>query len=401
MTRLAAASVLALAPMTAAAESPFKFRHQEIDRSLAVGYGVIVADLNGDRKPDIVVADKHRVIWFANPDWTLHTILDKTTVPDNVTLDAHDVDGDGKLDLALGAGWRPPNTTDPGTVQWLRQGADVAKPWPMFPITGEPSVHRIRFADLDGNGKAELIVSPLQGKGTTAKNNWSENPVRLQAFHIPPDPAKDPWRAELIDHSLFTTHNFQPVDFDGDGKLDLITASYDGVHLFQRQGDGQWKKTQVGEGDQRNPKSSRGSSELKLGKHADGKRFIATIEPWHGNTTVVYTPQDQPGMSWERKVIDTELKWGHAVWCVDLDGDGGDEIVIGVRDPLNEKVRSGVNVFKAGPGGSWVKHVVDAGGMATEDLCAADLNGDGKVDLVAVGRATKNVKVYWNETARP
>jgi hypothetical protein len=30
-------------------------------------------------------------------------------------------------------------------------------------------------------------------------------------------------------------------------------------------------------------------------------------------------------------------------------------------------------------------------------MAVGDLNGDGKPDLVAVGRATKNVKIYWNE----
>jgi hypothetical protein len=38
--------------------------------------------------------------------------------------------------------------------------------------------------------------------------------------------------------------------------------------------------------------------------------------------------------------------------------------------------------------------------MACEDLQAADLDADGDLDLVAAGRATKNVKIYWNERPR-
>jgi hypothetical protein len=40
--------------------------------------------------------------------------------------------------------------------------------------------------------------------------------------------------------------------------------------------------------------------------------------------------------------------------------------------------------------------VVDAGGVATEDLVVADFNGDGRLDIVAGGRATHNVKLYVN-----
>jgi hypothetical protein len=44
----------------------------------------------------------------------------------------------------------------------------------------------------------------------------------------------------------------------------------------------------------------------------------------------------------------------------------------------------------------WPKLVIDDGGVAVEDLVAGDLNGDGRIDLVAGGRATHNVRVYEN-----
>ncbi|MEX2357691.1 MAG: VCBS repeat-containing protein, partial [Pirellulaceae bacterium] len=40
----------------------------------------------------------------------------------------------------------------------------------------------------------------------------------------------------------------------------------------------------------------------------------------------------------------------------------------------------------------------DAGGVAVEDLAVGDLDGDGKPEIVAVGRQTHNVKIYWNKT---
>ena len=97
-------------------------------------------------------------------------------------------------------------------------------------------------------------------------------------------------------------------------------------------------------------------------------------------------------------MLDNQLLWGHAVWCSDLDGDGDDELVIGVRDPLPGKAQSGVRVYKAtdAAGEMWEKKELDPGGVAVEDLAVADLNGDGRPDIVAVGRKTGNVRIYWN-----
>ena len=37
------------------------------------------------------------------------------------------------------------------------------------------------------------------------------------------------------------------------------------------------------------------------------------------------------------------------------------------------------------------------GVIACEDLTVADLNGDGRPDIIATGRQTGNVRIYWNE----
>ncbi len=108
---------------------------------------------------------------------------------------------------------------------------------------------------------------------------------------------------------------------------------------------------------------------------------------------------------WDRHVIDEQLRQGHGVACADLDGDGNDELIIGVRDNPNktdkftERHRRCV-VYKMTDekGAKWQRQIIDNGGVAVEDLTVADLNGDGKPDIIAVGRATKNIRIYWNET---
>jgi hypothetical protein len=379
---------------------------QEIATDLTIGYAVLLVDVNGDGKKDIVVVDKSRVIWYENPTWKVRTIIEGQTKPDNVCIAAYDIDGDGQLDLALGADWNPSNTKGGGTLQWLRRGKTLDEPWTVYPIGSEPTVHRIRFADLNGEGRAKLMVAPLMGRQSTSKMNSMDGlPVRLLAFQIPKDPTRDRWVPEVLDESLHVVHNFWPIESASGKGMDFLTASYEGVNLFTRDVSGKWKSTHLGEGNQANPKSNRGASEVKQGKLRNGHRFIATIEPWHGNQVVVYTPPADPAKGlWDRHVVDERLKWGHAVWCADLDGDGDDELIIGVRDNMSNRPQEqrGVRVYKAvdGSGAKWARHIVEDGGVAVEDLAVADLNGDGRFDIVAVGRQTHNVRIYWNEGAK-
>jgi hypothetical protein len=384
------------------AAADFQFRDQELPTKVTVGYAVRLLDMNGDRRLDIAIVDSDRILWLENPNWTEHIIEQGQTKKDNVCFAPYDIDGDGRLDFAVGADWQPANTKSGGTIQWIKFGASDASQTNVYPIMEYPTTHRMNFADLDGDGRQELIVAPLMGKDST-RPNYAEHGTPLLIFQVPADPVKGPWKPQTICDDVHVTHNFQVTDFNGDGKPDILLVSFEGVHLLERQADGRWQRTRLGTGNQETS-PNKGSSEIKLGTLASGQRYIATIEPWHGHQVVVYTQPDSPRPStgewlWKRHVLDEELKWGHAVWPVNLDGDGDEELVIGVRDNLNDSVKCGVRIYdpQDASGTRWSRQLVDPGSVAVEDLTAGDLNGDGRSDIVAVGRATKNVKIYWNE----
>jgi hypothetical protein len=404
--------VLILTTRAAAADPPAgfpRFKAQEIETGLKIGYAVLLEDLNGDGKKDIIVVDQHRVVWYENPTWKMHTILTGKTAPDNVCIAALDIDGDGQLDLVLGAGWKPSDTKTPGTLQWLKRGKSLDDEWTMYPIPcDEPTVHRVRVADLDGDGKPEIIVAPLQGRECTAKGNWTDGrPVRILAYKVPKEPTKpENWTPEVISEVLHVVHNFAPVDRNGRPAA-FYTASYEGVGMVGPDDAEKWKTIQLDAGNQANPKGNRGASEIKRGTLKPDGKMLATVEPWHGNQVVVYVPHitlKKFDRHFDRHVIDDHLRWGHAVWFADLDGDGIDELIVGVRDDPNPKAgdkfteRRGVRIYRCtdGKGEKWDRTILEDGGVAVEDLAVADLNGDGKPDIVAVGRQTGNARIYWN-----
>ncbi len=398
---LFALTILLVSP---AAAAELQFRDQELNTRLTVGYAVRLLDMNQDGRLDIVIVDSERIVWLESPNWDEHTLIQGQTKPDNVCFAPHDIDGDGLLDFAVGADWNPANTKSGGTIQWIRQR--LGPTWTMHPIGEEPTVHRMRWSDIDGDGQKDLIVVPLMGRDTT-KPNFQENGVRVLAYRIPKDPVKGPWVPEVITDQWHVTHNFWPTDLNHDGRMDMLLVSFEGVILLERQKDGTWKNTRIGAGDQASS-PNRGASEIKHGRLATGGDYIATIEPWHGNQVVVYTKPAGPRPAtgewlWNRQVLDEQLLWGHGVSCANLDDDDDEELIIGVRDDKdanNPEARRGLRIYdpQDATATSWKRLIVDPGSVAIEDLAAGDLNDDGRADVVAVGRQTHNVKIYWNET---
>ena len=391
-------ALLLVNPALIDAADHFSFKDQELPTKLTVGYAVRLLDMNNDQRLDIAIVDSDRILWLENPNWNEHVISQGQTKKDNVCFAPYDIDRDGRVDFAVGADWQPSNTKSGGTIQWITGGQSLDEPWKLHPIGEYPTTHRMNFADLDGDGRQELIVSPLMGKDST-RPNFAEHGTPLLVYQVPADPVQGPWKAETICDDVHVSHNFQVTDFDGDGQLDILLVSFEGVHLLERQKDGTWRRTRIGAGNQATM-PNKGASEIKRGKLAGGGDYIATIEPWHGHQVVVYTKPAASNKLWNRQVLDEDLKWGHAVWAVNLDGDSEQELVIGVRDNLSETSKCGVRIYdpQDRAGTKWTRQLVDPGSVAIEDLTAGDLNGDGRADLVAVGRATHNVKIYWNET---
>jgi len=145
---------------------------------------------------------------------------------------------------------------------------------------------------------------------------------------------------------------------------------------------------------------------VRAGRLKNGRRWLAAVEPMHGDQLAVYPePQPEPtagdgsGPAWPRKVIHEGFRRGHALWAADLNGDGTDELIFGHSDTPE---KFGVEVWwnTDGSGQQWRQQVLDAGGMATEDLTVADLTGDGHPDILAGGRATGNVRLYVNQGTR-
>jgi hypothetical protein len=374
-------SSMLLLGSTGARLAPPRFTAHTIATGLSKGYQIVVADLNRDRKPDVIALDSgsDRLEWYENPRWTRHVLTNG--IASAINAAAHDVDRDGIPEIALAHGFDMVYANSAGIVSILTHGPDPTAPWSVREIDRLATSHRLRFMDLDGTGAPVLVNAPLIGARAIAPEYRGPAPLVMYR------PGQ--WKREAIDEAEEgVVHGIATSPSNGDQGESLWSASFLGVHL-RRFANGRWTRTTIAGGDP-GPWPKSGASEIVVGR-IGSEQFLATIEPWHGSKVVVYRRAEG---TWRPHVLDDSIEDGHTMSVGDFDADGRDEIVVGER-----KGRRSVYMYRLdqSSGNTWTKTVVDDGGMAAAGCAVADVDGDTRLDIVCVGTATSNVKWYENE----
>ena len=287
-----------------------------------------------------------------------------------VYLDAADTDGDGIPEIALAHGFSNTLSEEiPGNISILTHREDPAALWSIQEIDRMPRSHRIRFVDTEGNGKPVVVVLPISGVKAVGPDFRTPIPI----FYYRPGEWK---RMTVTDAEEGRMHGAFVTSWDGSRREAFLNASFLGITL-NRYVDGKWIRETLTAGDPA-PWPRSGTSDIAVGSLGQD-RLLSAIEPFHGNQIVTYTRNEN---GWQRTVIDDSLENTHTIAVADLDGDGHDEIIAGVRGGSKQ-----VFVYTHDTAGTWTRELLDSSELSPTTCVTVDLNVDGLLDVACTGDA--------------
>lgn len=269
------------------------------------------------------------------PRWSRHVMAVRAGAG---RIAVGDISGDGKPDLAAAL---------PGEIAWFDRGLGAAF-WPKTSISaraGKEAPADLKLADLDGDGDLDLIAAyPVSGELA-----WYENP-RLP---LPPEAASPAlaatgatkrWTRRLIDR-LPGVLALALEDIDRDRQLDLAAGAADGVWWYPAQ---------------RNPADLLPAAHTGAGR---ARRF------------------------WRRFPLTRSSAAAglESLLFTDMDGDGDRDLVAAAAGAAPG--RQAVNWWEHPADGTliWSERLLRRNLDPLHSLTAADLNRDGRLDLLAAG----------------
>lgn len=344
-----------------------KFRKTTLDRRFR-SEGVAMGDFNNDGLLDIAAGS----VWYAAPDWKMHAVLDQPkefdirTYSDTFCNWAEDLNGDGWQDLIV--------VDFPGKPTWWFENPHTPdKPWPRHQVTPVTNNESPQYADVDSDGRRELIFG--EGKG------------RLALARPAAQPQVD-WKITLVGREGEPNiqkffHGLGVGDVNRDGQRDLFVPS------------GWWNAAPA--------KSNEPWSYAAAPLGEAQAQMYAYDFDGDGDNDLVGTSAHRRGIWWYEQTpsgfvthkIDESIAQTHALILADINGDGLADLVTGKRfyahngrDPGEDEPPELAWYELARKEGkpAWTKRLIDNDSGVGTQFEVHDLNGDGLLDIVIANK---------------
>ena len=347
-----------------------------ITTPLAVQPGTLVAaDLTGDGKADLVFgADDSIAVLVSRGDGTFQAQapVPGPAFPGAVAAVA-DVNGDGKPDLVV-TNFGSPFQSGHSVSVLLGNGDGSLQAQQSFTVGSQPDA--VAVADLDGNGKPDLVVA-----------NSADNTVSVLRNTTPTGATTITFEAQQAFAVGTQPNSVAAADVNGDGQLDLIVAnemSNNVSVLLANGGSFQPQRTFAAGG---------GAVLAAVADvNGDGKPDLlvtnfpasgASVLLGNGDGSFVEPQSFATGLEPTALVAD-ELQRNGKYVPLDVNGDGRSDLVV-----LNAGDNT-IGVFLGNGDGSFQPQRAFAVNPSTTTVLAADVNGDGRTDLVVASTSINN-----------
>ncbi len=328
-----------------------------------------VCDMNNDGKLDIINGG----FWYENPTWKKQFIRE-IREQDNYYYDfaniPMDLDGDGWTDHVTVA-WHDKR------ISWVRHPGKSCQPFEVIKID-EPGHFETAFAaDVNKDGQADIVPNIFDGEP-----GWYEFKRDPQA----------PSGVKWIKHPLpkeATGPGIGVGDINGDGRNDLIGGKGWAEQPADPKAQWVW-----------HAEFDLGDASIPVLVHdldADGDLDLVWGIGHHYGLYWMEQERNVLGQRiWTRHEIDKSWSQAHAPILADIDNDGQQELIAGKRYYAHNGKDPGANDPRVIywydfdlKSRQWTRHGIQEGGPAGLGIatCAADIDGDGDLDLVAPGKS--------------